>query len=86
MCRSKDQRLDDDTDRTRVGRAVAQPSASAVDRAGIHACSASNAFQRIPEIAHAEALRASVVDEYDVELAAIAWCSKVRRVLCDRRA
>src|SRR5262249_43104977 len=78
--------IDDDADRTRVRRAITQPSASAVDRAGIHARSTPDAFQRIPEIAHAEALRASIVDEHDVELAAIAWCSKVRRVLCDRRA
>src|SRR6516162_11522169 len=78
--------IDDDADRTRVSRAITQPSASAVDRAGIHARSTPDAFQRIPEIAHAETLRASVVDEHDVELAATAWCSKVRGVLCDRRA
>jgi hypothetical protein len=78
--------IDDDADRTRVGRAIAQPSAAAVDRTGIHARSTPDAFQRIPEIAHAEAFRASIVDEHDMELAAIAWCSKVRSVLCDRRA
>src|SRR5206468_3096630 len=79
-------RIDDDADRTRVGRAIAQPSASAVDRAGIHARSTPDAFERIPEIAHAEALRAPIVDQHDVKLAALARRAEVRGVLCDRRA
>ena len=58
--------IDDDPDRTRVSRAITQPSASAVDRAGIHAGAAADAFERIPEIRHAKPLRAAIIDQDDM--------------------
>ena len=43
-------RIDDQADRPGIGRAVAQPSAAPIDRAGVHAGAAADAFKRGPEL------------------------------------
>src|SRR5208282_2493620 len=79
-------RINDDPDRAGIGRAIAQAAAAAVDRAGVHAGAAANAFERIPEVLHAQALRSSVVDQHDVQLGARPRRAEMRGVLRDRRA
>src|SRR5215472_7900436 len=95
QCRSKRQvaifalvegRVDDQTDRARIGGAVAEAAAAAADRAGIHASAAADAFERRPELLHPEALGPAVVDKHDVHLAAFPRPAEMRSVLRDWRA
>ena len=61
----------DDSDRSHVGRAVAEATAAPVDGTRVHARGATDALQRTPEAAHPpESLRSTVVDEHDVHIAA----------------
>ena len=67
-----------------IGRPVAQPAGTPVHRAGVHAGSAADAFQRGPELLHAEPLGAAIVDKHDMHFAALARAAEVRGVLGDR--
>ena len=63
-------RVDDQADRAGIGGAVAEAAAAPIDRAGVHAGAAADAFERGPELLHAQALGAAVVDQHDMHLAA----------------
>src|SRR5262249_12939020 len=78
--------IDDYADRPGIGCPVSEPSAAAIDRTGIHTGAAADAFERIPEILHAETFGAAVVDQHDVQFPAVSWSAEMRRVLRDRRA
>src|SRR6516225_5585022 len=69
QCRSEGQvavfslvegRIDDQADRAGVSGAVAEATAAAVDRTGVHTGATADAFKRGPELLHAEALRAAI--------------------------
>src|SRR6516164_4855963 len=77
-------RVDDQTDRARIGGTVAEAAAAPVDRAGVYAGAAADAFERGPELRHAEALGPAVVDQHDVHLAACPRPAEMRSVLRDR--
>src|SRR5215469_14359306 len=78
--------IGDHTDRTGIRRAVTQAPASPVYRAGIHASSAANTLQAMPEVTRAQPLASRVVHQNDVQLPSLPRPVKVRCVLCDRRA
>src|SRR5499427_5374247 len=95
QCRSKRQvavfalvegRIDDQPDRAGIGSTVAEAAAAPVDRAGVHAGAAADAFERGPELLHTQTFGAAVIDEHDVHLAAGARPAEMRGVLRDRRA
>src|SRR5258707_8973163 len=62
-------RIDDEADRAGVGGAVAQATAAPIDRTGVHAGAAADAFQGRPELLQAQALGPAVVHEDHMHLA-----------------
>src|SRR5437016_7813371 len=78
-------RIENDTDGTRIRRSVRQAAASPVYGTGVHAGAAADAFERVPEIRHAEPPAATVVHQHDVQLAALARPREVGGVLGERR-
>src|SRR6516162_5175622 len=93
QCRSKRQvaefalvegRIDDQTDGARIGGTVAEAAAAAVDRAGIHAGAAADAFKRGPELLHPQTLGPAVVHQHDMHLPAFPRPPEMRRILRDR--
>src|SRR5262249_57482876 len=81
-----ERRIDDEADRTGISGAIAQSAAAPIDRAGIHAGSATDAFERGPELGQAEALGTAVVVPHEVHLAALERSEKMRGIFSVRRA
>src|SRR3954452_17171103 len=74
-------RIDDETDRTGIGGAVAQPPAAAIDRTRVHTGAATDALQGRPELLQAEALRSAVVNEHHMHLATRPRSAEMRGIL-----
>src|ERR1700730_2175502 len=74
-------RIYDEADWAGISGPVAQAAAAAVDRAGVHAGAAADAFQRRPELLHAQSLGPAVVHQHHVHLAARPRAAEVRGVL-----
>src|SRR6202795_1590415 len=68
----------DDSDRAHIGRTVAEPATPAVYGTGVHAGGTADALQRRPELLHAQAGRAAVVNQDYVHFTVLARGSKVR--------
>src|SRR5208282_952402 len=64
--------IDDHADRSRIGCAVGEAAAAPVHRTSVHARAAADTLERIPEIRHAQPLRAPVVNQDDVHFSAVA--------------
>src|ERR1700739_1632103 len=72
-------RIDDQADRARISCPVAQATAAAIDRAGVHAGAATDAFERGPELLKSETRRAAVVHQHHMHFAAPARTAEMRR-------
>src|SRR5690242_13931356 len=79
-------RVDDKPDGTGISGAVAQAAAAAIDRAGVHAGAAADAFERGPEFLQPQPFRPAVIDEHEMHFAAGPWAAEMRGVLGHRRA
>src|SRR5260370_23118667 len=79
-------RIEDHTNRTGVRCPVSQTSAAAVDGASVHASTATDAFQRMPEFGHRKAPAAPIVHQNDMQFAALPRSGEMRRVLRERSA
>src|ERR1035441_4575390 len=72
------------TNRSGIGGAITQASASVEDWACVQTCAAADALQRSPELLHSQARGSAVIHQHNMHLATGQGCAKMGCILCDQ--